>query len=348
MAVDQLKTVLLGRTAEQLRAVHDSALNTMLAPDVRRANVIGLALGIKWTGGQPTGEPAVLVLVTHKADPQTIRPRDRVPTVVDGVKTDVLAVGRPMAGAVTSGSPDQTLTRRIRPVKGGYSVGHKDITAGTVATAVYDMLPGSTISPPGSGTGVPQHYYILSNNHILANGNAAAIGDAILQPGPYDGGTLPDDQIATLSRFVPIAFAPDVPVEQHNNIVDAAVAMTSIADVDRELHWVGRVRGWRPKANVNVGTVVQKVGRSSGFTTGMITAVNATIDIGYGGNKMARLQDQILTTPMSSPGDSGSLVATMDGVAVGLLCAGSPASMVANQIENVRSQLWVEVAEQVL
>jgi hypothetical protein len=217
-----------------------------------------------------------------------------------------------------------------------------------MSTAVYDILPGGTISPPALGVGLPPRYYILSNNHILANGNRAAIGDPILQPGPFDGGKYPDDQIATLNRFIPISFAPEIPLEQHNNIVDAAVAVVACEDVDRELYWIGRVRGWRRRANVNVGTIVQKVGRSSAYTVGRITAINATLDIGYGGGKSARFHDQILTTPMSSPGDSGSLIMTLDGVAVGLLCAGSPATTVVNQIENVRAHVWVEIAEQVI
>ena len=64
--------------------------------------------------------------------------------------------------------------------------------------------------------------------------------------------------------------------------------------------------------------------------------------------RVARFKDQIVTTNMSAGGDSGSLVLTIDNVAVGLLFAGSSTSMIANQIENVRSRLRVEVAEQIL
>ena len=51
---------------------------------------------------------------------------------------------------------------------------------------------------------------------------------------------------------------------------------------------------------------------------------------------------------MSAGGDSGSLVMTLDNIAVGLLFAGSSVAMIANQIENVRALLRVEVAEQIL
>ncbi len=49
--------------------------------------------------------------------------------------------------------------------------------------------------------------FILSNNHVLANSNTAAIGDPILQPGSHDGGTLTNDHIADLADFIPISIA---------------------------------------------------------------------------------------------------------------------------------------------
>src|SRR5205807_2308435 len=82
------------------------------------------------------------------------------------------------------------------------------------------------------------------------------------------------------------------------------------------------------------GTLVQKTGRTTGWTTGRITAVNATVDVNYGGGRIARFHDQIITTNMSAPGDSGSLLLTWDNVAVGLLFAGSGVITIFNQIEN--------------
>ncbi|NIU63493.1 MAG: hypothetical protein GWN66_23410, partial [Pseudomonas stutzeri] len=73
----------------------------------------------------------------------------------------------------------QDHTAKWRPAPGGVSIGHVDITAGTLGCLVVRG----------------DHIYILSNNHVLANSNEAEPGDAILQPGPHDGGTM-DDQIA--------------------------------------------------------------------------------------------------------------------------------------------------------
>lgn len=264
-----------------------------------------------------------------------------VPPKLAQMQTDVLAIGYPFAGGSEPLAGTQILKKRIRPAEGGYSVGHFKITAGTIATCVYDILPKP-------GVGIPPKYYILSNNHVLANSNNAALNDPILQPGPFDGGVNPADRIASLSRFIPITFSPPVPLAQHNNLVDAAVAEGEFHDLDREIYWIGYVRGWKPKAKVTVGTIVQKTGRTTNYTTGRITAINATVDVGYGGGKVARFKDQIVTTNISAGGDSGSLVTTLDDVAVGLLFAGSSVATIVNQIENVRSLLRVEVAEQIL
>ncbi|MBW3593114.1 MAG: S1 family peptidase, partial [Actinobacteria bacterium] len=106
--------------------------------------------------------------------------------------------------------------------------------------------------------------------------------------------------------------------------------------------------GWRRRSGVPVGMVVQKTGRTTNHTTGRITAINATVDVGFGGGRIGRFRDQIITTNMSAGGDSGSLVMTLDEVAVGLLFVGSSVATIANQIENVRSLLRAEVAEQIL
>jgi len=289
-----------------------------------------------------------VVLVTQKLEKEQLSAEDLVPSEIKGVQTDVLAIGFPFAGGDVQGASTQTLAQRVRPVKGGYSVGHYQITAGTVATCVYDILPGGTVSPPAPGIGTPSRYYILSNNHVLANENAASPGSPILQPGPYDGGTDPADRIAKLSRFIPITFNPPVALNKHRNIVDCAVAEGAFQDLNREIYWSSMVRGWRLKQNVLVGSFVKKTGRTTNFTTGRIVAINATVDVGYSGGKTARFRDQIITTNISAGGDSGSLVTTLDNVAVGLLFAGSSVATIVNQIENVRSMLRVEVAEQIL
>jgi hypothetical protein len=335
-----------------VRATRD-ATSEFIEGDKARSNVVGMGAGVKWTNGEPTGEPAIVVLVSHKVAKENLSRADLVPAKLQDMKTDVLAVGQVFAGnGIANNVGAETLTKRIRPAEGGYSIGHFQITAGTIGTCVYDLLPGASTNPvnPVHGVGIPSVFYILSNNHVLANVNLGPIGAPILQPGPYDGGVNPADKIAVLSRFIPIQLSPAVPLPSQNNIVDCGVAEGEFYDLNREVYWSGHVRGWRKRTEVlkMVGQTVKKTGRTTNFTTGRITAVNATIDVNYGGGRVGRMKDQIVTTNMSAGGDSGSLVMTLDNIAIGLLFAGSAQAMIANQIENVRTMLRVEVAEQIL
>lgn len=338
--MDVQKMMLDPEEAQRAHKASAAKVDDFLKPEKAPANVVGMGYGVKWSNGEPTGKPALLALVSQKVDKEELGPGDMIPKKIGEMQTDVLAIGEPFAGQAEPIEVGiELLARRARPASGGYSVGHRNITAGTIGTCVYDM-----VGTPGNPVGMPQHYYILSNNHVLANSNNATPGDAILQPGPFDGGVDPSDRIAALSRFIPITFEPQVPRTQHRNLIDAAVAEGQFHDLKREIHWVGHLRGWRSRAQVQVGTVLQKTGRTTNYTTGRITAVNATVDVNYGGGKVARFRDQILTTPMSAGGDSGSLVADRDNFAVGLLFAGSPQVTILNQIQHVRSLLRVEIA----
>jgi hypothetical protein len=341
-------SIITAEELEGIQSIHSAAVDLFMNREKPLANVVGLGMGVKWTKGAPTGRPALLVLVTQKLEKKELSQNDMVPSEFKGVETDVLGIGIPYAGGNRPDAGAQTLASRVRPAKGGYSVGHYSITAGTIGTCVYDILPGGSVSPPLHGIGTPSKYYILSNNHVLANCNNAQVGDPILQPGPYDGGTIANDQIASLDRFVPITFEPPTPRAQHNNLVDAAVAIGDFADLDREIYWSGSIRGWRLKSKVSVGSIVKKTGRTTNLSTGKITAIAATVDVSYGGGLVARFKNQFVTTNISDGGDSGSLVTTADNIAVGLLFAGSSTATIVNPIETVRSLLRVEVAEQVL
>jgi hypothetical protein len=379
-----------------LLGAHRSAVQQFLGDGSQQtANLVGIGIGVETTGGQPTGEKALVALVDRKLTPAELSEDDMLPKTHDGVRLDVVEVGQifsqvlidpvvpataPMVDGMAStlveppsirvaGSIPSTLRRKMRPAQGGFSVGHYKITAGTIATAVYRILPGGSVSPPAPGLGIPGNYFILSNNHVLANSNNAQIGDPILQPGPFDGsGTgLPGDHTDTpapapfpnlfgkLSQFVNIQFEPPIPRALHRNVVDCAIAQVDLEDMEREIFWVGDIQGWRLRAPrpgypaaISVGTPVQKTGRTTGWTTGRITALFATVDVNYGGGRVARFHDQIITTNMSAPGDSGSLLLTMDNVAVGLLFAGSNTITIYNQFENVRALLGVEAAQRIM
>ncbi|GAA2081725.1 hypothetical protein GCM10009801_40930 [Streptomyces albiaxialis] len=279
--------------------------------------------------------------------PATTRPDGTLTEQLGGLSQPLLdelgQLGRGLSMATVS---PQMLTRRLRPCPSGFSVGNVRVTAGTLGSVVHDLLPGATLDPPAPGIGIPWQFYILSNNHVLADSNRAPSGSAIVQPGAFDGGQDPADRIATLDRFITIQFAPQIPLERQNNIVDAALGKVEFQDATREQYFSGTPDRWRRKANVAVGDLVKKTGRTTDISFGRIIATDAVIDVNYGTAGTARFRDQILTTNISAGGDSGSLVTSLDTVALGLLFAGSTLVTVVNHIENVRALLRVEIAEQ--
>jgi hypothetical protein len=347
-----------------------------------KPHVVGVALGNKIKDGVDTGQPAITVLVDAKLDESLLTTGERVKKKLDDVPTDVVAVGviqagpaaappvtappdlafgrlpelqfAPNGGAVASAvrtverelTPEErlaedvralTLRDRIRPAMGGYSVGHYQITAGTIATGCYDWIEFPDI---------PSRFYLLSNNHVLANSNAARLGDPILQPGPYDGGTVLSDVVGRLTRWVPIQWitSTSTPI----NYVDAAIAEVDFHSLTREVYYIGYMR--RLYVAPTVGDIVQKTGRTTNFSTGRITNVNATVDVNYGGGRVARFARQILAQTrdghaMGAPGDSGSLVSTLEEEGVGLLFAGSGIITVINHLDYVQYLLAVRITE---
>ncbi len=284
-----------------------------------KTNVVGLGISHKIKNGKETGDPSLTFFVENKLDKSALTKDQMIPATVGKFKTDVVESGVIFAGS------DISLNNRVRPAKGGYSVGHYKITAGTIATCVKDKIPAM---------GVTNKYYILSNNHVLANTNDAMLNDPILQPGSFDGGAAPADIIARLSRFVPIRFTAG-----STNFVDCAIAEGNFDDLDREIYWNGFVNSVKlPVLNMEV----QKTGRTTGHTTGKITAINATVNVNYGAGRVANFSKQIITTAMSAGGDSGSLIIDNDNNAVGLLFAGSPAITIANPIGYVLSALGIK------
>jgi hypothetical protein len=310
-----------------------------------RRNVVACGVGYKISGGERTDEMSLIVSVTHKVHPSALAPEDLIPPEVEGVRTDVVETGVLRA---LQGPKD-----RWRPVvPPGVSIGHYRISAGTFGCLV------------GRGDKV----FILSNNHVLADLNKGEEGDPILQPGSADGGTM-EDQIATLAEFVPLDFGTEEPIcpvagfaatvlnglaalvgSTHRlqavqqtegvNRVDAALARPLSADLVRnEILYIGAPTG---AGTATLEMAVQKTGRTTGRTTGTITQIDVTVRIDYYG-PTALFEGQLVASPMSEPGDSGSAVLDMERRVVGLLFAGSDAATIINPIEEVLSALNVEI-----
>jgi hypothetical protein len=244
-----------------------------------------------------------------------VDPAAHVPKEVQGIPTDVVEIGE------IDASP---FKGRFRPAPGGVSVGHFKITAGTIGCLVRK---GNALC-------------ILSNNHVLANVNAATIGDPTLQPGPFDGGTVPADVIAKLLAFIPINFAAP-------NKVDCAIAQTSPNLVTPLDKGYGKIN--LPVVPCQLNLLVSKCGRTTQFTRGRITDCSATVRVGYGTAGTPIFQNQIIiqsltSNPFSAGGDSGSLIVTdRTKQPVGLLFAGSTTHTIANPISAVLAALGVTI-----
>ncbi len=314
-------------------------------------NVVGVGIGNKEVRGAGTGKPSVAVLVKKKLPSSAIPVAQHVPSRLGPVCTDVIEVGELSLLDRTS---------KIRPAVPGSSIGHPKVTAGTFGAVVRDKKTGRPL--------------ILSNNHVLANitdgtDGRAKVGDAIIQPGRYDGGQ-PEDIVGHLERFVPIwrtSSRPACTVAQAaerlgnfmlravqpqyelrfvrkrtmENLVDAAVARPVSDDaIDASIMEVGVVSAC---VEPEIGMKVKKSGRTTGLTTGTIRVVSATLKISLGDVGEAYFSDQIVTTAMGQPGDSGSLVVTENGSAVGLLGAGSDQATICSRIRNVLELLDITI-----
>jgi hypothetical protein len=149
--------------------------------------VTSVSYGFKRVNGRMTDEVAIIFGVEKKRPLSELHPDDVLPLAIVGVKTDV--VERKAYVILPPVTLEDVNTGRDRPVRGGDSIGHFRITAGTAAC--WLVLDGRDC--------------LMSNNHVMANQNEAQIGDPILQPGPYDRGRDPADRVALLYAFTPIS-----------------------------------------------------------------------------------------------------------------------------------------------
>ena len=320
---------------------NDSIELTMSKP-----NVTAVGIGYK-NGDKSLREPAIIVSVSQKVPLGNLRDIERIPPEINGVPTDVVVSGPFIAFAQTE---------RLRPARPGISLGNVQITAGTFGCVVSR---GSI-------------RLMLSNNHVLADGNAAALGSVIVQPGTYDGGKPTTDRIGVLAEFAPIVFDNDPDPSPTPTPGGCGALVARLFGEPKELSKPYNVRGSNkvdcalckpdsddlispdilgigiPKGVVmgTLGTAVQKSGRTTGYTKGEIQQIDVTSRVDYGG-KTATFTGQLLAGAISQGGDSGSAVLDMNGNVIGLLFAGSDTSTLINPIQDVLEALTVEVMVQI-
>lgn len=309
------------------------------------ANFVGVGIGYSEpnpVGGTPSlssgvapGEYALNVYVTEMTSIDEVKSVIVDSMGVEAASDDALPLNIIQTGLIQA----QPHAFRVRPAPGGVSIGHNPkVTAGTLGCLCV-------------GNSAPRNsrLMLLSNNHVLANSNNAAFGDCITQPGHYDGGRCPADQIAILERFVPINFSGGL------NLVDCATGWCWPDRVRRELVYrsgggLAYFRIGSVPAAPALGMIVGKSGRTTQLTVGRITGIGVSVNVNFGGGRVARFVDQIAiqsvnSNPFSAGGDSGSSIWTWDAARrpVGLLFAGGGGVTFGNRMTRVVAALDVRL-----
>ena len=303
---------------EALGAARDHARSMRRIVDGK--NVVAVGMSEKISKKKPTGKLALTFYVRRKISLKKLKADLAVPPTVpealsgpEAIPTDVIVLGelRP------------EVNKARKPFQPGNSIGHVNISAGTLGAVVTK--------------GTTRH--LLSNSHVLAVSGTAKTGDDVIYPGDADGGRMPDDLVAQLSGVKKF-----VTGGSFVNRADCAIAKPTAArlpDLVPDIKGLGVPRGTiKPRR----GMTVVKVGRTTGKTTGQIRDVNFRFVLDYEEVGQVGFLDQVLCTRYTKPGDSGSLVLDKaTGKAVGLHFAGASGGSVFSPIDDVLTALGVKL-----
>ena len=283
-----------------------------------KGKTLGIGYGYKVKDGKLTDIPAIIVYVKKKLPISVLSVNEIIPVSVEGLPTDVQEIKTVDA---------LSYTERKRPVPGGYSVGHSMITAGSIGLPLVDSK------------GVK---CLLSNSHVLSPywKGEVKIDDPILQPGPVDGGQS-TDVVAFLHSWIPMS--------DGDNTIDCALARVIEGQIDWRIEGISNVY---EKVGIPVlGQIIQKVGRTTGFTKGRITTIGAMVYVRYTDTMTLLFIEQLEITPLDSNpyllgGDSGSVALSEDGLeALGLNFAGGGGIGYANPMTLVQQALGFTIVK---
>jgi len=319
--------------------------------------VVKIRHGTKVTGGVDTGKPAIIIAVKQKKDVSALAVGEVLPRTFNGLPTDVVEESTIRALEDIPDTPPLNPNRKkyYRPAFGGLSVGHEDITAGTLGCVVMR----------------DEQRYILSNKHVLGNCNEGKIGDPIYQPGPYDG-HMAQKHLLTYYRYgcrLQYVNTPsqcsisNIFINRLNKLAEKLGRQTRFkAVVEYPVNYtdwacggpvteeevINYIPGIGSVHHVMLtppfaGLALRYAGRTSGFKRGFVTATDVTIRVEMGDGNDAIFCDQIEFQPPPLPGDSGSAIIVdshdiPDNIMFGLLFAGSNQYGYANKC----SYIWEE------
>jgi hypothetical protein len=288
-----------------------------------------------------------------------------IPTSIEGLRTRIEMVGTITAlqssgnvhddgkshGGSGGGTTVSYTSKDRNPIPAGVSTGEDDICeAGTIGALVTTAGIASTPSYEATGSasdGITTYshqytattpHYMLSCNHVFANENGATGATQEDQPGRYDNS-------CTAGNGVGALYAWNYIDASNNNYYDVALAEcdpTVSNTGGSSPYWTPEMQGnWYMPSNTvvspTVGMAVQKVGRTTGHTTGSIAGINVTIKVSYA-NFTATFVDQIYVKgSFIKSGDSGSMMVTNNSSNnhVGLNFAGGSNGSFANRMDHI-------------
>lgn len=212
-----------------------------------------------------------------------------------------------------------------RPLGLGASIGHRDAMAGSLGLFV-ELTEGAARGRKG----------ILSNSHVLALCGRAKAGDPVFQPGKPDARPLRHSlKVGDLVDFTMLSPVGSqeldvaVAVLDDEGLIDAPNVIPT--DVPGCAHGGRPIAGVIEPEDLMRDTVLGKVGRTTGWTMGAVSAIgidNLPIFVPQLGRNL-RFDNMVeISWPspaevFSGPGDSGSLVYDAGSMAaVGLVVAG--------------------------
>ncbi|MPQ44111.1 hypothetical protein [Clostridium tarantellae] len=280
-----------------------------------KKNVIGVGIGFKTINEIDTKEPCLHVLVEEKKSLNKLYKKDIIPKFFLGIKTDVIKVGSLTYLNSNKPLPPPPIPPRpkikglLRPIKPGCSISPLGQNYfGTLGAIVFN-----------NNDNIP---YILSNNHVLSRNGKIPIRTPILQPGVFHGGNNPNNRIGELSKTLIINHMITKDIEKDFlNFGDCAIAkIDSKIEYSTYFNDIGTVN---ETMDEEIGVLVQKLGASTNKTGGEIITINAAVFFKDNNGFFKAYRNSIITTSMSSKGDSGSLLISFTKKAIGLLIGGN-------------------------
>jgi hypothetical protein len=306
-------------------------------------NLAGCGVGRRRRGGVVTDEPVVVAMVVKKLPAAAISRSRLLPkSVRSGGRAwgiDVVEVGTITLACSPPPQPDKggPITQRLRPPLQGCSISDasgKELTVGTLGCLVRDKSD-KTIC-------------LLGSSFVLAQSGAMPIGSPIIQPGTFDGGQKSDkvakltrfvpfnyDPESSNETDTAIAQLTDQkahsekvagnlmpPISVAHPAVGTCVAADNhgincfLAPIDATLSLAGvellpatsHSSCTVPADAELVGMHIEKVGRTSGYTSSTVAAVGILIKVhNPQTGKTAVFKNMIWTQAFFSPGDSGAV-----------------------------------------